>query len=230
MPNFPFALAAGKKLQKDIQVLIAAAGFAIRPILREDEARNFGFSLTNVPLGRLETELSVERPDVLLIDSINEEDREALLGLLRRIRRNYPALKCVLLAEESAREFLVMAFQSGIRGFVPAAESTSEILGRCIACVHDGQIWIPNETLVDVLDAFSKAVLPSNSAGRGALSPREQQVMDLVIQGLSNRDIADALQVTESTVKKYVYEVFNKTGASSRVELVLRALQPRLAA
>lgn len=230
MMNFPFTFAVGKGLQKQIQVLITAGSLADRPILREDEARNFGFSLASVPLAGLENELSVGRPDVLLIDSIDEEDRDALLGLLRRMRRNYPGLKCVLMAEESAREFLVLAFQSGIRGFVPAAMSTSEVLGKCIACVHDGQIWIPNDTLLDVLDAFSKAVLPSNSAGRGALSPREQQVMDLVIQGLSNRDIAEALQVTESTVKKYVYEVFNKTGASNRVELVLRALQRRLAA
>lgn len=228
--NPPFPLLASHASQPGIQVLIAASSFTDRPLLGEEEARDFGLALASVPLTHLEKQLAAVQPDVVLIDASDEQNRQPLLLLLRRIRRNHPELKCVLLAEESAREFLVLAFQSGIRGVVPAAECSSRVLGQCISSVHSGQIWIPNRMLAHVLDAFTKALLPTPWIGRESLSPREQQVMDLVIQGFSNRDIAEALQVTESTVKKYVYEVFNKTGASSRVELVLRAFQPRMAA
>ena len=66
---------------------------------------------------------------------------------------------------------------------------------------------------------------PVGCMERDSMSRREQQVMNLVIEGMSNREIAKLLRVTESTVKKYVYEIFNKTGASSRVELVLQSLR-----
>ena len=62
------------------------------------------------------------------------------------------------------------------------------------------------------------------------LTVKEVQVATLVWKGMTNREIASTLRVTENTVKKYVYEVFNKTGASSRVELVLQALQSSPAA
>jgi DNA-binding NarL/FixJ family response regulator len=217
-------------MQSKIELLIATSGAADCPILPENVARDFGLSSTQVPWAGLERLLNESQPDVLLIDAVREQDHNVLLSLLRRMHRNYPGLKCVLLADELSSDFPVLAFQAGIRGILRAAEASPQLLGKCVFSVHEGQVWISNEILGQVLDTFSNSVLPPQWEGRGALSPREQQVMDLVVQGLSNRAIAEALRVTESTVKKYVYEVFNKTGASSRVELVLRALQPRLAA
>ena len=82
-----------------------------------------------------------------------------------------------------------------------------------------------------MLNAFSKVIpMPTPRQVTPLLSPREQEVRELVVQGLTNREIAAVLKVTENTVKKYVYEVFNKTGASSRVELVLQALHSTPAA
>lgn len=230
MTNPPFRSSPPAGMQRNIEVLIAASRIADRPILSKEIARDFGLSFTHAPLAGLEHQLDANQPDVLLIDTVLEQNHGAVLSLLRRIHRNYPGLKCVLLVDGLASDFPVLAFQSGVRGMVPAAETSPELLGKCLFSVHRGQFWISNEMLAQVMEAFSTAVMQPQWAGRDTLSPREQQVMDLVVQGLSNRDIAEALRVTESTVKKYVYEVFNKTGASSRVELVLRALQPRLAA
>jgi len=77
-----------------------------------------------------------------------------------------------------------------------------------------------------LLDLVS--VVPSlrvlNSNGSQLLTPREEQVVALVAEGLSNRDVARELKLSEHTVKKYLFRIFDKLGISSRVELVLYAV------
>jgi DNA-binding NarL/FixJ family response regulator len=63
-----------------------------------------------------------------------------------------------------------------------------------------------------------------NSAGRTLLTPREEQVVALVAEGLGNRQIARELNLSEHTIKKYLFRVFEKLGVSTRVELVLYAV------
>jgi DNA-binding CsgD family transcriptional regulator len=63
-----------------------------------------------------------------------------------------------------------------------------------------------------------------NSRGRQILTPREEQVVALVAEGLSNRQTAAELNLSEHTVKKYLFRIFDKLGVSSRVELVLYAV------
>ena len=63
-----------------------------------------------------------------------------------------------------------------------------------------------------------------NSSGNNLLTPREEQVVALVAEGLSNRDVASELNLSEHTIKKYLFRIFEKLGISSRVELVLYAV------
>jgi len=63
-----------------------------------------------------------------------------------------------------------------------------------------------------------------NSKGGQLLTPREEQVVALVAEGLSNRDVARELNLSQHTVKKYLFRIFDKLGISSRVELVLYAV------
>ena len=63
-----------------------------------------------------------------------------------------------------------------------------------------------------------------NSVGHQLLTPREGQVVALVAEGLSNRDTARELNLSEHTIKKYLFRIFDKLGISSRVELVLYAV------
>ena len=66
----------------------------------------------------------------------------------------------------------------------------------------------------------------ANSKGVPLLTKREQEVVGLVTSGFSNREIADQLDLSEHTVKNYMFDIFEKLGISSRVELVLYALNP----
>ncbi|MEY2395178.1 MAG: two-component system, NarL family, nitrate/nitrite response regulator NarL [Acidobacteriaceae bacterium] len=97
---------------------------------------------------------------------------------------------------------------------------------RSIQRVADGHIWANTEPMTFLVDLVSK--VPSlrvlYSRGRQMLTPREEQVVALVAEGLSNRDKARELSLSEHTVKKYLFRIFDKLGISSRVELVLYAV------
>ena len=100
------------------------------------------------------------------------------------------------------------------------------MLCRCIQRVADGQVWANTEQTTFLLDLVSE--VPSlrvlNTRGHQILTPREEQVVALVADGLSNRQTAAELNLSEHTVKKYLFRIFDKLGVSSRVELVLYAV------
>jgi two-component system nitrate/nitrite response regulator NarL len=226
-------ISADENSRDKIAVLMVGRSVAEFGLPEEAEANEFGLcvSTEGPEFEGLESRIQSKCPDVLLINTAEEKDRGKILGLLRALHRNRPGLKCILVISNHEMDFLVAAVQHGARGLVSGDQLSKAHIGECIRRVHDGQIWISNDVLVEVLNAFSKATpLVVTSRQDATLTPRELEVMTLVTQGLSNREIANVLRVTESTVKKFVYEVFNKTGASSRVELVLRALRSAPAA
>lgn len=210
-------------LQK-IAVMIAGTASPRCSMPEDDPDRGVIIFRERLDFHNFESAIEERRPNVILIDGISTQSRSDILQFLRGLRRSFPELRCILVIDQSEMGFLVSAFQCGVRGLLLSQQLSTASLAKCVRCVHDGQVWISNEVLTSVLDAFSRAAPLRTVPASGSLSPREQQVLSLVVRGLSNREIAEVLSVTENTVKKYVYEVFNKTGTSSRVELVLQAL------
>ena len=100
------------------------------------------------------------------------------------------------------------------------------MLCKCLLRVASGQVWANTEQLNYLMDLISE--VPSlrvlNSRGTSLLTPREEQVVALVAEGLSNRLIAGELNLSEHTIKKYLFRIFEKLGVSTRVELVLYAV------
>jgi DNA-binding NarL/FixJ family response regulator len=132
----------------------------------------------------------------------------------------------VLLVSAYDRELVVSAFRSGARGIFTITDSNLRHLCKCLLCVTAGQIWAGTEQLNYLLDLVSE--VPSlrvlNAGGKRLLTPREEQVVALVAEGLGNRQIARELNLSEHTVKKYLFRIFEKLGISTRVELVLYAV------
>jgi DNA-binding NarL/FixJ family response regulator len=145
------------------------------------------------------------------------------MAAMRRIHLFHPAVAKVLLVESYDRELVVDAFRSGVRGIFCISNTHFRFLCRCILRVASGQIWANTEQMTFLLDLISE--VPSlrvlNSVGHQLLTPREEQVVALVAEGLSNRDTAHELNLSEHTIKKYLFRIFDKLGISSRVELVL---------
>jgi DNA-binding NarL/FixJ family response regulator len=92
--------------------------------------------------------------------------------------------------------------------------------------VHEGQIWAKTQQLEFIVNALAQA--PSlrvvDADGANLLTKREEDLLHLVAEGLGNRDIARQLNLSENTVKNYMFHLFDKLGISNRVELVLYAL------
>jgi DNA-binding NarL/FixJ family response regulator len=92
-------------------------------------------------------------------------------------------------------------------------------------------VWASSDELGYLLDTFFQTA-PSRTLSDSCcklLTPREQAVVQLVADGMSNRDIATQLTLSPHTVKNYLFRVFDKIGVSSRVELVLCALTSPMA-
>ncbi len=164
------------------------------------------------------------RVDILLLNP-NLPD-EACFATARQIHLTHPQIPIILLGEGYARQVVVNAFRSGVRGIFCFADASVRELCKCIHTVRDGQVWASSEQIHYLLDLVSQVptVRVINDCGRNLLTPREEQVVALVAEGLSNRDVSRELSLSEHTVKKYLFRIFDKLGVSNRVELVLYAV------
>lgn len=163
--------------------------------------------------------------DVAVI-SVNLDD-QTLHGcsLLRQLRSVDPGIRSVMLLDSSKQEIVLQAFRAGARGLFSRHESI-ETLGKCIRSVHEGQIWANSQQMSYAVEAL--AALPElktlDGNGLSLLSKRELEVVRCLAEGLTNREIADRLGLSQHTVKNYLFRVFEKTGVSNRLELLFMTL------
>ena len=170
--------------------------------------------------------LESDSADVLVLADGLTDDRDRLYELLRGVHSGFPNLAIVLLLDNYDRELVVNSLRAGARGLFCLASMPFKSLCRCITSVHQGQYWTNTEQMRYVIDALSigPSVRLINSRGQVVLTPREEQTVTLVTEGLSNREIARELNLKENTVKKSLLRIYDKLGVSNRVELVLYAL------
>lgn len=175
--------------------------------------------------------MAKDRPDVIVLSPMLEDKPTLGFQVARQLRAEYPASRIVMLLDVSERNSVVEAFRSGARGVFSRTDSLKS-LAKSIYCAHSGQVWASSAELAYLLDAVSEG-MPlrfADAKGFSILSKREQDVVRCVADGLSNREIAHRLNLTEHTVKNYLLRVFDKLGVSSRVEVVLYAFSHARAA
>jgi len=170
-------------------------------------------------------EITKTRPDVALVSGVLQDSSFAGYSVLRTIQPLNLATRLILLLEDCEHDLVIDAFRSGARGVFSRAES-SERLSKCIYTVHKGQIWANTREMEYVLEELvaTRPLRIVDAHGYNLLSKREEEVVALVADGLTNRQISEQLRLSEHTVKNYLFKVFEKLGISTRVELVLYAL------
>jgi DNA-binding NarL/FixJ family response regulator len=148
------------------------------------------------------------------------------MALVRHLHVAHPQIHKILALDQCERDVVISAFGSGAKGIFCFSDYPFRLFCKCIRCVHKGQVWASNEQLQHLIQEVMQ--VPSlrtvNAMGLKLLTPREEQVVALVADGLSNREAAHELSLSENTVKKYLFHIFDKLGISSRVELVLFAV------
>jgi len=155
-------------------------------------------------------------PDILLLDL--QMPGGTGMDVLRRVRSDGQKLRVVLLTAAIDDASLIEARSLKVQGMVLKNSDPAYLLD-CLERVSKGGRWQDPE-LVERTKRISQMFADRDGP---ALSPRERELINLVRQGLRNREIAEKLGVTEGTIKVYLHNVFEKLGVGSRTELAIRA-------
>jgi DNA-binding NarL/FixJ family response regulator len=209
-----------------LRVLAADSTAMSTQLLVEALARDAQFHMIDSPSNKAAILNLVERekPQVVVISAKLGEDDTGGLDLLRNLRTQSPSPRVIMLLDSSERTAVIEAFRAGAQGVFCRTEPF-RLLAKCIQCVDAGQVWASSTELQFVLEALTQPALAHlKSNGASLLSAREIDVVRCLAEGLSNREIAQRLKLTEHTVKNYLFRIFDKLGVSSRVEVVLYAL------
>jgi len=151
---------------------------------------------------------------VAILNTDHPKNGRPDMTMLRRLHLAHPEVAKILLLGSYDRDLVANAFRSGAKGLFAFSEYPFRLLCKCIQSVHHGQVWANSEQLQYLIEVVTQ--VPSlrmvNALGVKLLTPREEQVVALV------------LCLSEHTIKKYLFRIFDKLGISSRVELVLYAV------
>jgi two-component system nitrate/nitrite response regulator NarL len=176
--------------------------------------------------------------EVAVISAHLRDGGSAGFSVTREIRSRYPMTSVIMLLDSIQGTVVVEAFRAGVRGIF-SREQPFEALCKCIYVVSQGQVWANSNELKFVVNALARTSSSERLNGQGAkvqslLTKREAGIVRLVAEGLTNRDISQQLNLSEHTVRNYLFRIFNKVGISSRLELALydvghrQELQPEL--
>jgi len=169
------------------------------------------------------------KPDLLLLDLAMP--RQTGLEALREIGTlASTATRTVVLAAAIEKAQVAQAIQLGARGVV-LKESATQLLLRCIRAVMGGQYWVGDEvvsSLVEVLRDLLPAADGGDRQDHFGITRREMEVINAIVSGYTNKDIAQKFSLSEQTVKHHLTNIFDKLGVSNRLELALFAVNHRL--
>ncbi|MDW8058553.1 MAG: response regulator transcription factor [Thermomicrobium sp.] len=218
--------------RKAIRVLIVDDHPLFRYALRQLLEREGTFAVVGEAASAHEAvqQADIHRPEVALIDlrlpGING------LHVARLLKRQHPKLSVVLLSADQDEQWLLGALQVGASAFLAKDAQPREILAvlERVAAGEDRlaqQILEKPELARRVLSELQHYVVsePAADNPETSLTVRELQVLDCVAQGMSNKEIADALFITEQTVKNHMTSILRKLGAQDRVDVILAAVR-----
>ncbi|HZD31760.1 MAG TPA: response regulator transcription factor [Candidatus Angelobacter sp.] len=168
-----------------------------------------------------------QNPDILLLDLAMPN--VAGMDALREMTSGDLKTRTIVLTGLIDKRQVLEALQLGARGVV-LKDAVVEHLTACIRAVMQGQYWLeghPVQNLVQVLrDLTVQTALPPRKTF--GLTARELEVVSLITEGCTNKDIAKTFGISEETVKRHLTNIFNKLGVGNRLELALFALNHNL--
>ena len=167
------------------------------------------------------------RPDILLLDLAMP--KMPGIEALREITTENADTRTIVLTGQIDKRQILESLQLGARGVVLKDAAVAH-LAACIRAVMQGQYWLdgrPVTNLVQVLRELTAQTAPPPRKTFG-LTARELEVVTLITEGSTNKDIAETFGISEETVKRHLTNIFNKIGVGNRLELALFAFNHHL--
>jgi DNA-binding NarL/FixJ family response regulator len=170
-----------------------------------------------------------EALDALARDSVNVALVDLDLGqarghtFLRGARERGFGGRILLITSESQNHDAVELIRWGVNGIF-MKQRTPELLVQAIRRLHAGEAWLD----APHVEALMRAAVAGASRSVEQFTERERRVLRGVVEGLGNREIGEGLQISESSVKSSLQQLFRKTGVRTRSQLVRVALEKRL--
>ena len=167
--------------------------------------------------------------DVVLVNS--RLIQYPMSGFFQQLQHLSADTRFIVFAAEADHQYLKSLMRAGVYGFVAMDSSVDELCNAIIA-VHSGQLWF-NKSLLDemIIDAIEfermieRSINERISALNEQMTRRERDVFCLVMEGLSTREIAAQIHMSEPTVKQHLTRLFKKFDASNRTQLILSAFE-----
>jgi len=160
--------------------------------------------------------LALEAPVDLIVLDLQMPGMSELDGFFA-IHRRYPKLPIVIVSGLNDPRTIRALIDGGARGYIPKL-ATSEQLMDALRRVMRGEIYLPDALFIP--DAQSAAAKGDEAA---AFTPRQLEILPLLAEGMPNKRIADALDVTEGTVKQHLKDLFRRLNARNRTQAVKEA-------
>lgn len=155
-------------------------------------------------------------PDILILDfRLPGKDGWSVLRDLNR--ESFPG-RIVLLTTALDVDEALQAFRHGVHGVV-LKEMADQLLVPCIRKVHAGERWVERRSISSAIDKLLQREAGEQELAKH-LTPREREIVDWVVRGLNNRDIADKLAISEGTVKIHIHHIYKKLQVQNRLALL----------
>ena len=158
--------------------------------------------------------------EVLILDSVTARlsDCEFICEIVSRV----PSMKVVLIDMDNDREIFLECVRAGAMGYILKDASAAEVVSG-VHAVAQGQAVCPPELSVYLFRAFSRQCTAVPSARiklEFGLTRRQQQIVPLIAQGLTNKEIASHLNLSEQTIKNHIHGIMRRVGADDRLQVI----------
>ena len=164
------------------------------------------------------------RPDVVLMDIAMEKMNG--LEATQLISQKYPHTRILVLSQHNERQYVVPLLQAGASGYV-LKRALGNVLIEALYTVANGEIYLDSSVrgvLIDEIRYRDTQSPPKHTN----LTEREKNVLTLLVEGLSNSQIAERIHISENTVKKHMGSIQEKLGLNNRVEVAVYAVREGL--
>jgi DNA-binding NarL/FixJ family response regulator len=169
--------------------------------------------------------LCLNKEPIVLIDAGSVSP---LFAVLNDFRQSSPRAQIIVIGTDADESYIECVISAGAKGFIPAT-ATAEEFRTAIDTVREGYFWAPRKVLSSLIGRNAReraAPAPANPADV-QLTPREAEVLQLLLGGHGNREIGENLGIDSGTVKGHLGRIMRKAGVANRVELSMYALHQR---